>query len=622
MWQKPQLYSFQGLLPRLPLPSVDVTIEKYLRSMRPLLDDKEYNRLSMLSRDFQRQPSTKLLQRYLHLKSWTSPNYVSDWWKKYAYLSCRSPLMINSNVYAIDLIMMDPSKIQSARAAYLTYAYLHCRELIASQQLRPIVIQGIIPLCSLQYQLFYNTTRVPGIEVDEVVHFGDEFHHMVAYHRGKYYEFPIYHDGRLLRPCDLERQIQWILNDGSESCAGEEKLAALTAGNRTDWARARREFFGSGANRESLRIIETAAFVLILDDIAYEYDKDDPEKLNKFSAAGLHGKGYDRWFDKSFNLCVSTNGKAIIHAEHSWADGAVTASISEYVLSMDVIEKPYKANGHTKGTADRTVPLPTRLSWDLSRQCVQVIDRSALLAEEMIASVDLYAYLHYDYGKGLMKRVKVSPDAYVQMALQLAYYRDTGKLAMTYEASITRLYRAGRTETIRPCTMEMAAWVKAMDDPNATTAEKLELMTATAIRHRINSQDAMCGQGVDRHLFALFVVSKYLQVDSPFLKEVFSKPWNLSTSQIPLQQYFKIDLKKEPRFIIGGAGFGPVDEDGYGVCYAFGGEDLLIFHISSKHTSPETNSKRFANNIRSALTDMRNMVTQKAYEMMRNPHND
>ena len=23
----------------------------------------------------------------------------------------------------------------------------------------------------------------------------------------------------------------------------------------------------------------------------------------------LHGKGYDRWFDKSFNLCVGTNGR-------------------------------------------------------------------------------------------------------------------------------------------------------------------------------------------------------------------------------------------------------------------------------------------------------------------------
>ena len=31
-------------------------------------------------------------------------------------------------------------------------------------------------------------------------------------------------------------------------------------------------------------------------------------------------------------------------------------------------------------------------------------------------------------------------------------------------------------------------------------------------------QDAMTGKGVDRHLFCLYVVSKYLELDSPFLK--------------------------------------------------------------------------------------------------------
>lgn len=30
----------------------------------------------------------------------------------------------------------------------------------------------------------------------------------------------------------------------------------------------------------------------------------------------------------------------------------------------------------------------------------------------------------------------------------------------------------------------------------------------------------MTGAGIDRHLFCLYVVSKYLAVDSPFLKEV------------------------------------------------------------------------------------------------------
>lgn len=63
-----------------------------------------------------------------------------------------------------------------------------------------------------------------------------------------------------------------------------------------------------------------------------------------------------------------------------------------------------------------------------------------------------------------MKTCKVSPDAYIQMGLQLAYYRDAGRFSLTYEASMTRLYREGRTETVRPCTIESSNWVKAMED--------------------------------------------------------------------------------------------------------------------------------------------------------------
>ena len=48
-----------------------------------------------------------------------------------------------------------------------------------------------------------------------------------------------------------------------------------------------------------------------------------------------------------------------------------------------------------------------------------------------------------------MKKQKLSPDAWVQMALQLAQKRDTGKFRLTYEASMTRLFKEGRTETVR-----------------------------------------------------------------------------------------------------------------------------------------------------------------------------
>lgn len=42
------------------------------------------------------------------------------------------------------------------------------------------------------------------------------------------------------------------------------------------------------------------------------YLKKTYEGLNGFAQSLLHGKGYDRWFDKSFNMIVSKNGRVWI----------------------------------------------------------------------------------------------------------------------------------------------------------------------------------------------------------------------------------------------------------------------------------------------------------------------
>ena len=44
------------------------------------------------------------------------------------------------------------------------------------------------------------------------------------------------------------------------------------------------------------------------------------------------------------------------------------------------------------------------------------------------------------YGKGFIKKQKCGPDAWIQMALQLAYFRDQGGFALTYESASTRLF--------------------------------------------------------------------------------------------------------------------------------------------------------------------------------------
>lgn len=59
---------------------------------------------------------------------------------------------------------------------------------------------------------------------------------------------------------------------------------------------------------------------------------------------------------------------------------------------------------------------------------------------------------------------KHSPDAYLQMALQLAYHKTHNVSVATYETASTRLFLHGRTEVIRTLSEDSWRWVRAMRD--------------------------------------------------------------------------------------------------------------------------------------------------------------
>ena len=117
----------------------------------------------------------------------------------------------------------------------------------------------------------------------------------------------------------------------------------------------------------------------------------------------------------------------------------------------------------------------------------------------------------------------------------------------------------------------------------------------------------MCGRGVDRHLFALYVVSLGLERESPFLRDALSVPWRLSTSQLPQRQEPLRwgDGVDDRENLSPSGGFGPVDSMGYGVSYMVAGSSTLFFHVCSKRSAAGTASQRMTNHIHKALGDMR-----------------
>ncbi|XP_037589935.1 carnitine O-palmitoyltransferase 1, liver isoform isoform X2 [Cebus imitator] len=576
--RKPMLYSFQTSLPRLPVPAVKDTVNRYLESVRPLMKEEDFKRMTALAHDFAVSLGPRL-QWYLKLKSWWATNY--------------------------DLLYVLPTHIQAARAGNAIHAILLYRRKLDREEIKPICLLGsTIPLCSAQWERMFNTSRIPGEETDTIQHMRDS-KHIVVYHRGRYFKVWLYHDGRLLKPREIEQQMQRILDDTSEPQPGEARLAALTAGDRVPWARCRQAYFGRGKNKQSLDAVEKAAFFVTLDETEQGYRREDPDtSMDSYAKSLLHGRCYDRWFDKSITFVVFKNGKMGMNAEHSWADAPIVGHLWEYVLSTDSLQMGYAEDGHCKGDTNPNIPYPTRLQWDIPGECQEVIETSLNTANLLANDVDFHSFPFEAFGKGIIKKCRTSPDAFVQLALQLAHYKDMGKFCLTYEASMTRLFREGRTETVRSCTTESCDFVRAMVDPAQTVEQRLKLFKLASEKHQLMYRLAMTGSGIDRHLFCLYVVSKYLAVESPFLKEVLSEPWRLSTSQTPQQQVELFDLERNPEYVSSGGGFGPVADDGYGVSYILVGENLINFHISSKFSCPETDSHRFGKHLREAMTDI------------------
>lgn len=201
------------------------------------------------------------------------------------------------------------------------------------------------------------------------------------------------------------------------------------------------------------------------------------------------------------------------------------------------------------------------------------------------------------YGSSLIKNSGNPPDAFVQLALQLATYRLFGEQVGTYEATQVRRFLHGRTEVTRAVTIESSEFVKRMgmtacNDVDAETAkEKFELLQKATSAHASYSQQAAQAMGVDRHFFGLSMLRD--EGEAPpalFADPVFnrSKYWRLSTSNL-----------SHPRIV--NWGFGQVVPDGLGVAYSVH-PNSLQFHISALAETGWT--PKFASKLTESLQEM------------------
>ncbi|KAJ3248221.1 Carnitine O-acetyltransferase mitochondrial [Chytriomyces hyalinus] len=573
------LYKYQADLPRLPIPTLEETGATYLKSIRPLVTDDQYEKTAAAVHEFLKPGGVgeELQRRLIAHDQSKNTSWLIDWWNSYAYMAYRDPVVVYVNYFFCFVDVKKHVNKPAGRAAEIITAAMEFRRLVTSQELVPDMARKA-PLCVNQYRYLFNSCRIPQ-RGEDIARTADpsENNHIIVMRKNQFYVLELVVDGRQLSTTEIESQIELIY-----FFAGDHKdlpIGAFTTQDRDSWFKLREKFISiSSKNMLSLDKIETSAFVVCLDDTT-------PVTYEERAMSCWVGDGRNRFFDKSCEFIIFDNGVAGFNGEHSMMDATPTSRMCEFIL--EGLEKGKFNHGVSSG---QKLDPPRKLSFDLTASVIRDVRAAEEKFDALVAQHDLKVVVFEGYGKNAIKKLGCSPDAYAQMAIQLAYYKTYGKCVATYESAQTKKYAYGRTETGRSVSVESVAWVKGMQDESLSLEEKGQLGRKAVAAQSSYMALAADGRGVDRHLLGLRLLIKpgekkpALFTDASF---ALSSHWTLSTSQIT-SEYFL------------GYGWGQVVSDGYGVAYMIK-EESLHFNLVSLNLHNDV----FRYNFLEALREMR-----------------
>ncbi|KAI8323117.1 acyltransferase ChoActase/COT/CPT [Martensiomyces pterosporus] len=583
-----RLFEYQSRLPRLPVPDLNSTLAKYVESLEPLLSKEKLDRSKQIVEEFAQSDQGKELQRRLQERA-AEPgcaNWLEEWWNDLSYMGYRDPVIpYVSYHYSFN---DDPTCGRAnQRAAKIICGAMAFRQMIFDGTLEP-EMQKDTPLCSHSYKFMFNACRIPKKPSDycrTVEYSGNE--HVTVVRSSQFFSLPLVHEGIPLTLEEIEAALDRIVSEADSNAA--VPVGILTADNRDSWSENRKLLLMSPENAKVLDEIESSAFLLSL-------EKDRPITREEFSHATWHGSGRNRWFDKPCQFVVFDNARAGFCGEHSMMDGTPTLRLAEFVIQY----QPQKYQPPGGGAVPRRGNTPIRqLRFRTPPSVIKAVKQAEEVFDTGVAKQHLAVLDYRAYGKEQIKRFKCSPDAFIQMAIQLAYSRLHNCVRPTYESSMTRKFLHGRTETCRSVSRESTAWCRAMADPKIGKGERVKLFREALNKHTRLVREAVEGQGVDRHLLGLRMVLKPGESKPGIFEDpayAYSSHWYLSTSQISSEHYTSY-------------GWSEVTPKGYGIAYNIKKDDLII-HITCMRNEYGLDSDHLAAYIEQAADDIRDMLVE------------
>uniref|UniRef100_W5KA03 Choline O-acetyltransferase n=1 Tax=Astyanax mexicanus TaxID=7994 RepID=W5KA03_ASTMX len=598
------------VLPKLPVPDLQQTLDIYLRYVRHLVPEAQFQNTRTIVEKFGRPGGVgEILQKNLLERREKTQNWVYDYWLEDMYLNNRLALPVNSSPVLVFPQQNFRSRDDSLRyAAHLITGVMAYKDMLDTRSLPQDYARGQqagTELCMEQYYHLFTSYRRPGLKQDSLItqsspaaNKTQEPGHIIVACKNQFFVLNLMEKSRRLNESDLLTQLVKISKMAENAEERLPPIGLLTSDGRTEWAQARDALLKDAVNRESLGVIEQCVCVVCLDEPTGIQPTDSNRAMLMLHGGGHDKNGANRWYDKSMQFVVGADGVCGVVCEHSPFEGIVLVQCTEYLLKF-LTSSPSKLS---RGSSVTELPTPRRLAWRCSPQVQGMLASSAEHLHRLVKNLDMEVFTFGAYGKEFIKKQKMSPDAYVQVALQLAFYRCNGRVVSTYESASTRRFREGRVDNIRSATPEALSFVKAMTDERAPLQdlEKMERLRRAVDAQTNYTKLAITGLGIDNHLLGLREIAKELKMESPeiFTDKTYhlSNQFILSTSQVPTT----VDM-----FCC----YGPVVPNGYGACYNPQSEHIL-FCVSSFRECSATSSLEMMKALELALVDMRDLCNK------------
>ncbi|MFF4228180.1 choline/carnitine O-acyltransferase [Streptomyces sp. NPDC001820] len=496
-------FAQEDSLPRVPLPTLEASCERFLAWCEPLLTADERAATEAEVTAFLRPDGPgRVLQAALEEYDATEGvhSWLDTFWP-YRYLGRRDRIALNANFF---FLYKDSDQPQVERAAGLIAGAVNYKRQL-DQGLIPPVVQRGVPQSMVQNKFLFSATRIPGAQQDTVrAPYSAQSpgpstaRHIVVFFRGSMFRLDVLGaDGAPHSLDDLEAGLHAVMKAGAEPAAVDTSVGHLTTMARAEWAAARESLLACHPrNADALEDIETALFCVALEDFAPADTQEACDEL-------LYGDRGNRWFDKALSFIVFADGRAGINVEHCELDGTTILSFTDALLTTPAEEHSSQSGARSQGLP-ALEPVVFELDGDLRAQVRSAADAFAVFGNNTATTTVSFA----DFGSNAAKALGVSPDAFVQLAYQLAHQRAKGHLGATYESIATRQYRLGRTEAMRVVTPGILDFVEVMEDPATDKETRRAAFRAAAEQHVARAKECQLGQAPEQHLWELELIQR------------------------------------------------------------------------------------------------------------------